>query len=909
MAEEVLRYRVEIDEASLQSELARARGAITNVLQSAITTGQYAVNQVNADLAITRQLFSTPQAVVGSPTADLGFFGAAVGAAGFGVPPNQLSTDFRAAAGAELQSRISQATFAVGREAVPVAAGLGAVAIGMAGRARPLSMLAAGAATFVGARGLTDMGLGVMEARQGAEDILAVTGAPNRMRPFTAGQREDLARGLTQDIAQDVRFGIEELGGMLAMGSAAGAFTGTQSVEEFRTKFRSMLEQVKSITRVFQQTTEEAMQTLGEFNRMGVTSPGVMNARLADIMSVSRGTGMATGDVFATGMAGAQMMAGMGGNPASGFDTMMRNMMRAGTAGAALAIDPNVMQQLGGVQGVAGEMTRFGFQVANTQMMRPLLAGLTNDSMTGIDQDRLRQFVQGQISFEDIQQQAFNKMADPAMQVRFSANEDLLRQQFANSGMAGPAFAQMANARARFMGADPQDVMNMMMGNMGLDPAQRSAIGPMIQNAGAFDFIGSRRREMAEQELRLERQREEQRFTSRVGAAFEEFRVGVGNFIGDPIRATGQAIGGAAQHVISLPARAAEWLDLSLGRAVFGGTAPGEGLTSRQMSASQTRQATEALQDSIKAVTWRVDFGTLKMWDRLSFEEFEQFEEVAVAEFGGELADMIHETDATKRKEMREKLRQEMSGWFMTNFGHLTEDDAEEAKAFTDKMLQIETVAERNDNVIRGLDGVKKNAAALQMRVYLGEEIPALLAAAAKPMDMTRVAGIATEIAAGFKGGDKQSLAALRTLGERAIPLLSKGSAIRERLEISELAFRRGFLTPGDMQLSSKELGSIAEQNLSAEQARFVSALRKEADSAEGQQISAEQVFKKIGQGLGHQFPGSTPTAGANISPFAMDQTTQVLDKLNGAVNNLNTSSKALLRTITDQSKKTAGKN
>jgi len=911
MPEEVLRYRVEIDEASLQSELARARGAITNVLQTAITTGQYAVNQLSADVALTRQTFGIPEPVAASPSQDLGFFGASLGVAGIRTPPNMLTSDFRAAAQQELQSRISQGTFAIAREAIPVAAGLGAVGLGMAGRARPLTTLAAGAATFMGARGATGLGLGTMEARQSAEEILSLTGAPHPMLQFSREDREGLARGLVQDVAQDVRFGVEEVGGLLAMGSASDAFTGVRSVEEFRTRFRAMLDQVRTITRVFQQTTQEAMQTLGEFNRLGVASPEVMTGRLADVRSLTQATGMAPGQILQTGMAGAQMAEGMGAAPGAGFDVMMRNMLRAQTAGATMAIDPNVMQRLGGFQGVAAEMTQFGFQAAQAPAMRSLIAGLSNDTMTGLDQARLRQFVQGQVSFEDIQQQALNRMSDPAMQTRFAANSDILQQQLAASGLAGPALFRMAEVRGEFMGVPGADVFGVMMRQMGLDPAQRQAIGPMVSGAAQFDFVAARRRELAELEIQMERQREESRFTSRVGASFEQFQVGVGNFVGDPIRAAGRAAGGFFQNVVALPSRAAEWLDISLGKAVFGAPGMSEGLTQRQMSASQMKAATDALQTSVRAVTNRVNFGTLKMWDRLSFDEFTQFEEVAVAEFGGEISDLIAESDGAKRGEMREKLKEKMSGWFHTNFGHLSEGDAAEAKAFTDKMLQIETVAGRNSAVLHGIESVKKNASALQMRIFVGDEIPSILAASvAKPSDVERVTGIGTQMAAAFQGGgEKASLQALRTLGEKAIPLLSRGAPIRERLEITDLAFRRGFLTPGDMQLSTKELGAIADQNLTAEQARFVGALRRQADEAEGKEISAEKVFKTVGQGLGGQFPSRTPGPGTNVSPYAWDQTTQVLDRLNGSVQNLNAASRELLKSITDQNKKTAGKS
>jgi hypothetical protein len=902
MPEEVLRYRVEIDEASLQSELARARGSITNVLQTAVTTGQYAVNQVHADLALTRQTFALPEAVESSPIRELGFMQSALGVAGVAAPPNMLTSDFREMAQREFQSRIGEATFAVAREAMPIAAGLGAVGLSMGMRAGPIATLAAGAAAFVGTRALGDMGLGVMEQRQGAEELLSLTGAPHPMMPFTQPQRRELARGLVEDVAKDVRFGIEETGQLLAMGTAADMFGGTRSVDEFRTRFRAMLDQVKNITRVFQQSTEEAMQTLGQFNQMGVASPEVANARLGQVLSLSRMGGMAPQQALQVGMAGAQMAQAVGAPMGQGFDVMMQNAMRAETAEAAMAIDPNVARQLGGTAGIAAQMTQVGFQAAQAPIMRNLLAGLANESMTGLDQSAVRQFVSGQLSVDDLQQRAWNKMSDPAMQTRFASNMDLMQNQLAVSGLAIPAMYRVANERAQMMGAKPDDVFNMMMGQMGLNPMERQAALTFGRDSAQFDYIASRQREKDEMEIRMERLREEGRFTSRVGAIWEELRVGAGNLVGDPIRGAGEQAGGFLQSVVSLPAKAAEWLDLSLGKAIFGAPEVPKGMEQRTRSAAQTERAQSRLKSSIGLVTrgWDLD---IKLYDKLDYEDFSKLEENAVAEFGPEIEDLLAEPDAMKRAEMRGKLREKMTGFFKTNYGHLATDDAEEATDFADKMLQVEKLGERNDNVRRGLQDIKKNASALQMRIYAGDEIPELLGAAVgRAQDIDQLTGIATQVAAGFRGGEVGSFEALRTLGEKAVPLLGRGTQIRERLEITQMAMQKGFLTPGDMMLDSKELGSIAEQSLTSEQARFVGALRKAADETEGKKVTAEQIFKMTGQGLGGgQYPSHTPQAG-------IDQTTQVLDRLTGAVNNLNTSSKELLRNLSDQNKRAAGK-
>ena len=936
MADETIRYRIEVDEASLSSELARARGAITNVLQQAVQVGQYSVNAVQSDLALTRQVLGTPGApIVASPAQDLGFLGSAFAAAGLRAPPNTLASDYRAAGGEELSERVRDAAIGIGRQALPVGAGLAGIFTGLATHASPMATLAMGGAAFLGGQVASEMVMGDIDVRTRTEELLQTMRAPHPMRPFSEAQRKELAGGLISDVASDVRFGVGELNQMLAMGQGADLFEGVRGVEDFRTRFRSMMESVRQITRVFQQTTQEAIQTLGTLTTATGSLPEA-GARVGDILALSRASGIAPSQALGVGLAGAEFARGRGIPMATGFDVMVRNYMAAEAAEATGAVPTWAAQQMGGAGGIAELSLRFNAAAAS--QVRNLLPAFTNDAMTQIDQGRVRAFISGGLAMEDVQMVAMNRMADPAQRVRFSANVDLLENQMATTGLAAPALMRLAEVRAGITGARPEDMFALMTQQMGLNPIERQVAFAMTRNQGAFNAIADRAQEKAAMDLEMERRREESRFTSRISAGIEEVQTTLSSTIGRPFRWAAEAIGGAVETLTNAPSRFLNWLDVSAGRAIFGGPAiearPGLATAALPLRAAAERdrggrtiarqlrdlrgvtmlteeEAQQNYQDAIQSVFMWTDLGPLKVTSDMSGEEAADFQKEALTVFATDLHDLVSEEDPKRRGEMREVLRGRMEDWIRTNLPNLSTKDQDAAREFSSKMLGVETLAQDNETVKRGLADAAKAGAALQTRGYVTAELPALLgAAAAGEVERGRLMGVMSDVGKAFRGQPAlASFHALKTLGEKAIPLLARGSEIRERLDVARRFISADYLRPGDMEIDTRELATVREQNLTATQASFVDDLLKAARDTEGHTLTADVLFRAVGIGLGGGPPMSrTPSPGAGLDGTKWDGTAQALDRLVGSVNNLSSASSQLLQAAENMNKRTAGK-
>jgi hypothetical protein len=902
MAEETLRYRVEIDEPSLQSELARTRASITNVLQNGLMTSGYAVNALSSDIAMARQSLSLPASPMSaSPAMQMGFFGASMALSGMPTPPNMLTQDMQRMAQFEIESRVTQATIGLGRQALPLALGALGSRFGVAG-------------------GLVGYGIGEatqalvtrdMEARSGVEETLFLTRSPNPMAPFTRGEQRELAGGLMRDIANDTRFGVKDLNQLLAGGMEAGQFNGVQGVEEFRQRFRTMLEQVRTITRVMGESTQEAMQTLGQLNQMGVAGPGVMDQRLSGVLALSRMTGMGTQAAMGIGGVGAAQAQQRGLSMGAGFDAMIQQGMLAQTAATIQTVDPTAFRQLGGVQGVAGLMSQVGFAAAGAQPMQQLLAGFSNDTMTGIDQAKVRQFLSGQLNVQDVQGMALDRLSDPAQRLRFAANQDQLQGQLAQTGLAGAALFKFAQFRADLQGARAEDVFGQMLGQMGLNPMERQAAIAMTRDQARLEAVSDRRREMADFEIQAERTREEGRFSTRIAREVEGLRVSFSENVGEPLRQAGRAVGGFFEGVAALPGRALNWVDMSLGKLVFGGAGPQtEEQSLRTMNVANGREISTTFRDSVKSLASKVDFSDIKLEGKLNADEKAFFEEAALGTFAGEIQDLANEPDPSKRAEKRNKLQDKMSGWVRANFGHLMGDEAAESKQFADKLLSLEKRSAKDDGIRKGLSAVVNSTNALQMREYVGDELPgALMKAAGKGMDKDRLLGITNRVAASYKG-DPQMAAyeAIQTLGEDAVPMLAEGSEVRSRLEVASMFVKSGFLRPGDLEVDQKELATVREQATSAGQIRFVDELQKQIQETEGHKLSADQLFRSVGMGLGGTMASNTPGPATGVDSSKWDLAGQTLDKLTGSVDRLSMAANQLLDNAKEQGRRQAGK-
>jgi hypothetical protein len=148
----------------------------------------------------------------------------------------------------------------------------------------------------------------------------------------------------------------------------------------------------------------------------------------------------------------------------------------------------------------------------------------------------------------------------------------------------------------------------------------------------------------------------------------------------------------------------------------------------------------------------------------------------------------------------------------------------------------------------------------------------------------------------------------LKGIAERALPMMREGTVLRDRSQVVQNIMQMGYLRPGDMELSTRELATAKAMASNAGQEAFVNELIKASKDAEGHKITADVLFRSVGMGLGGEVPSNTPGPAAGMDTSKWDLTSRALDKLTGAVTNLSTASEKLVAMADAQSKRSAGK-
>ena len=107
-------------------------------------------------------------------------------------------------------------------------------------------------------------------------------------RGFPRGARAQVADYVQSQELQDVRFGMPEMRNILESGMQMDMFSGTRDVGDFKQKFRSLVDNLKTITATLHTSLQEGMEVMRGFRDAGVTDPGQINRTVMGARGLSR---------------------------------------------------------------------------------------------------------------------------------------------------------------------------------------------------------------------------------------------------------------------------------------------------------------------------------------------------------------------------------------------------------------------------------------------------------------------------------------------------------------------------------------------------------------------------------------------------------------------------------------------
>ena len=358
----------------------------------------------------------------------------------------------------------------------------------------------------------TQLEAGSFRFISGGKDVDPLTG-----RGFGRRARAEVADFVQSQELKDVRFGMPEMKQILESGMQMDLFSGTSDIEDFKSRFKGMVETIKTISSTLHTSIKEGMEVMRGFRDMGVTNPGTVQAMTQQAESMGRMSGRTGMEMLAIGQAGAEMFRGTGVRMGLGFElnmqntTLVRQMLNEGL------ITRETVGQAGGENALAQQMTGAALGSTQTAMGRGVMMANFNPATGGLDPNflgnmmgkgaiglvqnaaRLAGNPQALMSFQAHQEDIVSAMSPMQLQM-FSLATDMGMARTVTDSISGlrrgtPAYAQAFEENVIAMERRRGVPIEVIKANLALahsDPEkmrddQEAAVASMAQQASLED--------------------------------------------------------------------------------------------------------------------------------------------------------------------------------------------------------------------------------------------------------------------------------------------------------------------------------------------------------------------------------------------------------------------------------------
>lgn len=332
-------------------------------------------------------------------------------------------------------------------------------------------------------------------ARAGEVDPRRGTGMSTRTR----NEVSEFMRGM--DVA-DPMMNMQDLTQVLKRSADAGMFTGAQSVDDFKRKFKDIVENVKLVTTTLHQTLEEGVKTLKDLRSIGI-DPAEAKGALMAAETMGRASGKSAGEMFNLGMQGAEMFRGTGVSMSIGFQANMMNNASIRAMRDAGQISQETIAQAGGEEALAQRMTATGLGFSQSAMGRGMAGayfGGAGADASGFNMDAFNQFARGGQGIGQLAGAAARNLGTPEGMIRFQAHQEEfvseLGKQFGGQGLQINMLASampLARQLAQTTGSSVTDSLKVVLKeNFNVD--EQTAKTMMGSITGAQDIFDSKQR-------------------------------------------------------------------------------------------------------------------------------------------------------------------------------------------------------------------------------------------------------------------------------------------------------------------------------------------------------------------------------------------------------------------------------
>lgn len=316
--------------------------------------------------------------------------------------------------------------------------------------------------------------------------------------PRLGGGMSAAARRETTDFmrrmdVKDSSLNTEDLFGILQGATSNGLLTGIKDMEGFRSKFKDIVEGVKSITKTLHVTLQEGLQVMKDLKAINIDASqmGTIGFQ-ADV--AGKISGRTAHEVLGLGLQGAELFRGTGIDMKIGYQSNVMNIASVRAARDAGVLSQEAIVQAGGEEALAQRMTASGLQFMQSAAGRGFGAAFFNPGMgpAGFNKDSFMGFMQGGgTSMVNLAMKGAANLASPDKLMQYEAYQDKFMSEMGKafggdtSIMVGAA--AMSEARMLYEAGATKDMKTAfrytLMKSYGMGPAEADTMFARIENA------------------------------------------------------------------------------------------------------------------------------------------------------------------------------------------------------------------------------------------------------------------------------------------------------------------------------------------------------------------------------------------------------------------------------------------
>jgi hypothetical protein len=417
----------------------------------------------------------------------------------------------------------------------------------------------------------------IMNYLETTSDRYVVAGSPladpRHGAGFSSAARKEVTEYIRGLDIKDPMLNTDELTRILKESTQQGLFTGTSTMNDFKKRFKDVVDNVKVVATTLHQTLEEGIKTIHDLRAVGVDP-----SRVAGVVGRAEAYGLAAGksagEMLNLGLQGAEMFRGTGVGMTIGMESNMMNAVAIRAARDAKMLSDEAVAQAGGEESLAQRMTASSLGFVQTAQGRGFMGMMFNKGLpgTGFDAGAFNKMVAaGGGDLYAGAARAAQNLSSPAATVKFEANQagfaTELGKRFGGQGLQVAQMAEItmeATALSKMSGASMEDSWVDVALKRGLDDTTARAMLAKIRSGDAAFTAAQAGVESSRQKMQ-EDQISQNQFTTRVGAR-------IGAAVKTATDTVSRPIANAVESAKQGAANAGDWINNGTQRVSLNGT-------------------------------------------------------------------------------------------------------------------------------------------------------------------------------------------------------------------------------------------------------------------------------------------------------------------------------------------------